>query len=276
MRCETPTEKLTKAYTSKPKKETSPETKKGPLEKLMGNPGIRKRGMLFHINRRVEARESFKDLLKEVKAGVRMEKNEEAVATPADDSEMCQRWLLCGLHACGDLTSATIHHFLTSDAQILACVSCCYNKLTEAIPSTAPTWESTKDTHDRQTTACKTPGYPMSQYFHSDLFHLGFTARTLACQATSRWTTQEGARDAYRRHHYRALLQYVICDRGVLGSVQECSNAKKGIEDGDVDGGLVIGRLKPNAFANGFSGYVHVALTRLGVNVEAIGLLRRF
>ncbi len=40
------------------------------------------------------------------------------------------RYLLCGLHCCGDLSDAAIEHFLTDpNAGGIALVSCCYHKM---------------------------------------------------------------------------------------------------------------------------------------------------
>ncbi|KAJ3213928.1 hypothetical protein HDU67_002292 [Dinochytrium kinnereticum] len=233
------------------------QSKMDPLQKRQGAGGVKK-GNLFHVNRRVDAKESFKDLLREVRADLKSEEDSSA-STPA-----------------------TLHHFLNSDAALLVCVGCCYNKLTEDAEPSQPVWESTKDTRAREQVATtlnyervkerQQNGYPMSEYFRSngDRFRLGFTARTLACQATSRWTTDDGARDAYRRHHYRALLQHVICHRGLLPHVQKRDGELRMTETGEQ--GLIIGRLKPHAFAKGFAWYAQFALGRLGVDIERLGL----
>lgn len=94
-------------------------------------------GSLFYINRRVHVSESFDSLLKEVGTQVEFEN---------------RNWLLCGLHTCGDLSPASIHHFLESDASVLVNVSCCYNRLTETIPNGYKDEPNLEDN----------PGFPMS------------------------------------------------------------------------------------------------------------------
>ncbi|KAG0274262.1 hypothetical protein BGZ97_010543, partial [Linnemannia gamsii] len=48
---------------------------------------------------------------------------------PDEDRE--GRWTLCGLHACGDLTSNMIKLYLESSATCLFSVGCCYHWITE-------------------------------------------------------------------------------------------------------------------------------------------------
>lgn len=48
-----------------------------------------------------------------------------------DEEETEGRWTLCGLHACGDLTSNMIKLYLESSATCLFSVGCCYNWITE-------------------------------------------------------------------------------------------------------------------------------------------------
>ncbi|RKO84955.1 methyltransferase domain-containing protein [Blyttiomyces helicus] len=199
----------------------------GLIEKLYARPKNRAQavGRLLHVNRRVTASESFTDLLAEV----------------ADD-----RWLLCGLHTCGDLAPAMIRHFLESNAQVLVGVGCCYNKLTEldGAPPPAP--------HPRAATSA--PASP------ADIpTSPGRPGRMLSCQATCRWATDPSAADNFTRHFYRALLQLLIHSRGL-------------IPPGVTTFSLTVGRLGRRAFDNGFAGYAQLALPRLGIDAEAAGL----
>lgn len=131
--------------------------------------GDHKIGSLFYINRRVHVSESFDSLLKEVGMQVEFEN---------------KNWLLCGLHTCGDLSPASIKHFLQSDASVLVNVSCCYNRLTETIP------EGYKDDPKVEIN----PGFPMSSkmiidpkfldYVKSSNLYIGHSGRSTACQCT--------------------------------------------------------------------------------------------
>lgn len=114
-------------------------------------------GSLYFINRKIHVSESIESLLEEV--GVQL----------AD-----KKWLLCGLHTCGDLSPASIHHFLASDSSVLVNVSCCYNRLSETIP------KGYKD----EPNIADNPGFPMSDYVKSSNIYIGHSGRSAACQCT--------------------------------------------------------------------------------------------
>ncbi|KAJ1866403.1 hypothetical protein LPJ78_001868 [Coemansia sp. RSA 989] len=104
------------------------------------------------------------------------------------------RWMLCGLHACGDLSSAVLKTFVESDAAAVAVVPCCYNHISET----------------RQGTVA---GFPLSREMHG--IRLGQNALKTACQATSRWDScPEATLAAFRRNHFRALLHYLMVAHG--------------------------------------------------------------
>ncbi|KAJ3331546.1 hypothetical protein HDU76_002862 [Blyttiomyces sp. JEL0837] len=285
-----------------------------------GGKGVK--GQMYHINRRVDASESFASLLAEVRKAVQEEDDSErrkkklksegdeprndgpdmvlengSGVSVNDDKDrfLNARWLLCGLHTCGDLAVSAIRHFLTSDASVLVSVGCCYNKLTEATDGLqTPAWhaehEHTTETPHPLTispaneTAEPTGttilpqnfGYPLSTYLRTittptspnplSRIPLGFTARTLACQATIRWSTQQNSRENFTRHHYRALLQYVLYKQNLLEKARQATQSPSPEQD------VIIGRLRPNVFTNGFKHYAKIALGRLNIdcNVEGI------
>ncbi|KAI9342558.1 methyltransferase domain-containing protein [Obelidium mucronatum] len=203
-------------------------------------------GELFHINRRVHAHETFAVLVQEVSDSVKTN-------TLVSDmtSSQTSGWLLCGLHACGDLTPAIMQHFLDSDANALVCVGCCYNRLTEP----------------KNHVPDRPAGFPLSAYMRSQspMFHLGFSARNLACQATLRWE-EEGGVGNFLRHHYRALLQLVLFENNLMDRAR--ANSKS-----STDHDIIIGRMKgPSAFSKGFPFYAKLALSRLRIDTEAEGL----
>ncbi|TPX39235.1 hypothetical protein SeMB42_g06399 [Synchytrium endobioticum] len=159
-------------------------------------------------------------------------------------------WLLCGLHACGDLSPQLLRLFSQApEAKVLALVGCCYNLLSET--STAG---SNPDTNSSQT------GFPLSNHISSKRFHLGYTARNLACQATGRWNV-DSTELSYTRLFYRALLQCVLVDLNVIDTA-----------NGEVDEAntVVVGRFKKNVAAKGFATYARAALKRLNVESGSI------
>ncbi|KAJ3071632.1 Methyltransferase-like protein 25 [Podochytrium sp. JEL0797] len=202
------------------------------------------RGELYHINRRVHANEPFSGLVAEA---VGASQGEECSVDSTTDG----RWLLGGLHACGDLTPAIMKHFLESDAAALVCVGCCYNMISERRPGSDQTME--------------TEGFPLSKHLKSQSVHLGFSARMLACQATCRWAEEVG--DTFVRHHFRALLQFVLHENGLMDRAR--ANSKS-----STDHDIIVGRMKAAAFDKGFAFYARLALSRLQIDAEAEGLFK--
>ena len=98
------------------------------------------------------------------------------------------QWLICGLHACGDLSSMTLRLFTQRDEiQALVNVGCCYHFLTEV------------DGDSNEV------GFPMSRLVHG--YSLGQRACMLACQAPSRWIEQrDDTITSFQHHFYRFLL----------------------------------------------------------------------
>ncbi|KAI7871594.1 methyltransferase domain-containing protein [Spinellus fusiger] len=147
-------------------------------------------------------------------------------------------WLVCGLHACGDLTSLTLRLFSESkEMKCLVNVGCCYHFLTE--------------------TETISTGFPMSQGLRSKGYRLGSTACMLACQAPSRWQEkEEESLNAFKHHFFRALLQFIMVEKGLaLASSPP-----------------IIGRLNKKKDFVSFGVYVKAALKRLNISQDAISL----
>ncbi|KAI8340720.1 methyltransferase domain-containing protein [Chlamydoabsidia padenii] len=144
-------------------------------------------------------------------------------------------WLICGLHACGDLSSMMLRLFTQRpEIQALVNVGCCYHFLTH---------------HQGDT-----PGFPMSSSLRD--YHLGSTACMLACQAPSRWLERkESSIKAYEHHFFRCLLQWLMVEQGLIKVSEKAP---------------VIGRLNKKRDFDTFPIYVKAALTRLGYSVDAI------
>ncbi|KAI9363958.1 methyltransferase domain-containing protein [Zopfochytrium polystomum] len=228
-------------------------------------------GRMFHINRRVSHAESFASLLSEVVPT--MEASMETAN--AYNSKLKEGWLLCGLHSCGDLSVAAIRHFLESDARALVLVSCCYNKLSEYSNKAGRVLAE----DESNMAELGGFGYPLSSYLRKSCFTLGFTARTLACQATCRWdedwkdssstepaVVQESLNhepagvSPFTRHHFRALLQVLLKETGLLDYARQHS-ASSPEQD------VIVGRLRSTAFNRGFVAYAKVALPKLGIDL---------
>ncbi|KAI9254277.1 methyltransferase domain-containing protein [Sporodiniella umbellata] len=146
-----------------------------------------------------------------------------------------ERWLLCGLHTCGDLASMILRLFVSSpEMTSLVNVGCCYHFLSE------------------QTAQA---GFPMSETLQKTGLVIGHTSRMLSSQVPERWVERaEDTAVALEHHFFRALLQHIMVQKGLA-----------------VPGKApVIGRLNKKKDFTSFYVYVQAALARLGLLPETI------
>lgn len=159
--------------------------------------------------------------------------------------------LLTSLHSCGNL----VHHALaafknTPAVRAVALIGCCYNLMTEKQgASFKPPY--LRNPHPRlikTSTAGDPQGFPISKLLTDRDIKLNITARSMACQAPTNWTAETCA-DFFQRHFYRALLQRIFLDRGMV--------------DPNSDDPIIIGSLKKGSF-DSFTAYVQAATKKLG------------
>jgi len=160
--------------------------------------------------------------------------------------------MVISLHSCGNL----VHHGLRSmllDPHIaaVAMVGCCYNLVTERLGPPTYKLPTLRPNHPRlvsTSNAFDPHGFPMSEKLanyplpyqslkslNSDTYsstsdeeppkgvRLNITARMMAVQAPFNW----GATDSdlfFTRHFYRALLQRIFLDRGVVSAPVDAAN----------------------------------------------------
>ena len=106
------------------------------------------------------------------------------------------RWLICGLHACGDLSTLIMRLFAEDNYKVscLVNVGCCYHYLSEKPGSMFPE-----------------TGFPMSDLLAKMNFSMGTTARVLACHSPWQWKHQkEASKKSFQQHFFRALLQVIM------------------------------------------------------------------
>ena len=148
--------------------------------------------------------------------------------------------MVMSLHSCGNL----VHHGLRSlilnpEVKAVAMVGCCYNLLTERLspatfklPQLRPTTHMhprlrPNDLNDNAGSECSgctdhgdPAGFPMSNCFLTAFdgagVRLNITARMMAVQAPYNWGPKD-SENFFTRHFYRALLQRVFLDYGVVG-----------------------------------------------------------
>lgn len=182
--------------------------------------------------------------------------------------------LVISLHSCGNL----LHHGLRSlvfnpSVRAVAMVGCCYNLMTERLgPPTykVPSLRHSNERLHNTSTACDPHGFPMSEhlasYKHQDGegVRLNITARMMAVQAPRNWTSKE-SEDFFSRHFFRALLQRIFVDKGVLGkpgpdSDSDTARSPRGWSGPDQ--AIILGSLRKSCYTS-FVAYVRGALAKL-------------
>lgn len=159
--------------------------------------------------------------------------------------------LICSLHACGDLSPTSIRCFVRDpSAKFLFNVACCYNLMTETQWKT----DSLRPVTNDPSQGLANCGFPMSTYVwnHADKPWFGQAGKMLASQATSKWGTAQSVEEIkqiFDRHFYRALLQRILFDKGLLNLDHECTS-------------IGVGKMRPKCFVD-FPTYMKSAMVRL-------------
>ncbi|MCJ1420038.1 hypothetical protein MMC32_006394 [Xylographa parallela] len=140
-------------------------------------------------------------------------------------SRLDPQLMVISLHSCGNLVHHGLRSLLLNDlVKAVAMVGCCYNLVTERLgpPSyKLPTLRPVHPRLERCSSAYDPHGFPMSERLasykhpHGEGIRMNITARMMAVQAPQNWTPQE-CEGFFTRHFYRALLQRVFMDIGVV------------------------------------------------------------
>ena len=187
--------------------------------------------------------------------------------------------MVISLHSCGNL----LHHGVRSlivnpSVKAVAMVGCCYNLVTERLgPPTykLPSLRSANHRVNIASSACDPHGFPMSEtlatYKHGygEGIRLNITARMMAVQAPQNWTTAESD-SFFTRHFYRALLQRIFLDRGLVAKPAGNGEQIESASPRDWTGTgppITIGSLRKACYTS-FRAYVQGALKKLSENSE--------
>ena len=186
--------------------------------------------------------------------------------------------MVISLHSCGNL----LHHGLRSlilnpSVKAVAMVGCCYNLMTERLgPPTykLPSLRSFNLRLDATSSTYDPHGFPMSerlatyQHHHGQGIRLNITARMMAVQAPENWTATD-CESFFTRHFYRALLQRILLDRGVVDKPTEDGDIASGSPRGWTGAGpaLTIGSLRKASYIS-FIVYVRGAIAKLADDQE--------
>ena len=219
---------------------------------------------------------------------------------PQFDVHLAPNVLVVSLHSCGDLTHHALRSLYSNSAVVgVAAVGCCYNLLTESVAPKCLNIKpySSVEAGVEQLTGpgrSTTPlGFPMSRRLTAGGIGLNITARMLGVQAPYTWSANQ-SQSFFRRHFYRAVLQRMLLDKGIVGRSDATRRAKFGgrsrtinvmmstnnpvdvtsdsaLGDAERRGGpaggtatepVVIGGLKKDAYSS-FPSYARAAVTKL-------------
>ncbi|KAI9754484.1 MAG: hypothetical protein M1815_005629 [Lichina confinis] len=191
------------------------------------------------------------------------------------------RLMVISLHSCGNLIHHGLRSLILNDFVVaVAMVGCCYNLMTERLgPPTykLPSLRPRNARVMREGLAYDPQGFPMSQRlsFHTHMRGQGvrfnITARMMAVQAPQNWTSTDSS-GFFTRHFFRALLQRIFLDRGV---VQETRREREESVSGDEQGKgsaeatdpVIIGSLRAACYTS-FRSYVRGAVAKLARDPE--------
>ncbi|KAK3326556.1 methyltransferase domain-containing protein [Apodospora peruviana] len=202
----------------------------------------------------------------------------ENAVKPDDDLRM----MAVSIHSCGNLSHYGIRSMVLNPCiHAVAIVGCCYNLLTEKLgppsykpPYHRPSLQPVNARVARESARCDPQGFPMSDFFSTyknDGISFNITARMMACQAPENWTEKESD-GFFTRHFYRAVLQKIFLDKGVISRVyhQQDESSVDGETPSPFNSStnpVVIGSLRKQCYTS-FKAYVRGAITKLTTNSE--------
>ena len=191
------------------------------------------------------------------------------------------RMMAISIHSCGNLSHYGIRSLVLNPCiKAVAIIGCCYNLMTEKLgppsykpPYSRPNLQPINARAARESERCDPQGFPMSNFlstYNNDGIRFNITARMMACQAPPNWTETESD-GFFTRHFYRAVLQKIFLDKGVISKVNhsdEPSNGEEGQSPyNSSTNPVVIGSLRKQCYTS-FEAYVRGAITKLTTNAE--------
>ncbi|ERT02237.1 hypothetical protein HMPREF1624_00535 [Sporothrix schenckii ATCC 58251] len=200
-------------------------------------------------------------------------------------------FLTVSIHSCGNLSHYGLRALeLNPAVRAVAIVGCCYNLLTERLgPPTykvpgmqrRPTLQPVNGRVVREEERRDPEGFPMSERFAKytpeadadEGIRFNITARMMACQAPANWTEAE-SEAFFTRHFYRAILQRIFLDRGVLQRVRLGDTAKSDSAPGDESDTavtpVIVGSLRKACYAS-LPAYVRGAVAKMAAQGNGYG-----
>ncbi|KAI8633040.1 methyltransferase domain-containing protein [Xylariaceae sp. FL1651] len=189
------------------------------------------------------------------------------------------RLMAISIHSCGNLSHHGIRSLILNPAvQAIAIVGCCYNLMTERLgpptykhPYMRPSLQAVNGRVIRESAKRDPQGFPMSEHlcsYRDGGIRLNITARMMACQAPRNWTEAESD-GFFTRHFFRAILQKIFLDRGVISKVYHNSGQEEDGAEGPAQtpfnmstNPVILGSLRKSCY-NSFHAYVRGAIHKL-------------
>ncbi|KAK4127410.1 hypothetical protein N657DRAFT_565731 [Parathielavia appendiculata] len=187
------------------------------------------------------------------------------------------RMMAISIHSCGNLSHYGIRSMIQNRAvAAVAIVGCCYNLLTERLgppsykpPFSRPTLQPINGRVVRESERRDPQGFPMSERvstYGQEGIRLNITARMMACQAPQNWTEKESD-SFFTRHFYRAVLQKIFLDKGVISRVYHGKETDSDSPFNSSTNPVIIGSLRKHCYTS-FNAYVRGAITKLTTNSD--------
>ncbi|KAI0138826.1 methyltransferase domain-containing protein [Pestalotiopsis sp. NC0098] len=198
----------------------------------------------------------------------------EQLETTPEASQQDLRMMAISIHSCGNLSHHGIRSLvLNPKVRAVAIVGCCYNLMTEKLgppsyklPYMRPSLQALNGRVVRESAKYDPQGFPMSERLSTYKEHgvrLNITARMMACQAPQNWGEAESD-GFFTRHFFRAVLQKIFLDRGVIQKVyhskEETADAASPFNMSTNP--VIIGSLSKKCYSS-LRAYVRGALAKL-------------
>ena len=201
------------------------------------------------------------------------------------DEEAKLKLMAISIHSCGNLSHFGIRSLVMNpEIRAIAIVGCCYNLMTEKLGPPAykhsylrPTLQAVNGRVMRESAKRDPQGFPMSERFSTyqgDGVRLNITARMMACQSPANWSPQD-SEGFFTRHFFRAVLQKMFLDRGVVSRIWHDKDAAATQDVHERPSGpfdmstspVVIGSLRKHCYSS-LRSYVRGAVEKLTTSSE--------